>query len=305
MANDPLSRVQNVDVYAQRFDAAGKKLGKQFVAAASGGSQLGSVQDHQSSVAVDGSGNFIVAWSVTDNPYLWDFNLQFQRYSASGAKLGGVVTVTTDGYAPTVAMNASGGFAVVWARSQGSAPAGIFGQRYNASGQPQGSSFQVGSYNGYDAYPSVGIDGSGNFVIAWGDYDVYDDAGQPMSEGIWAQRYLANGTPAERFLVSTFTAGDQVNPTVAMTSAGDFVIAMSGFGPGDDQGIFAQRYHVSGAGASASAAASLSSSPTSVSPEMLSAIDFWMSDLGNQPNKRKQSSKTALQLLSAGIDPLV
>jgi len=256
MATDPFARVQDVDVYAQRFDASGKKLGKQFVVAASGGSQLGSLQDHQSSVAVDGSGNFIVAWSVTDYPYTWSFDLQFQRYSASGTKVGKVVTVTDNGYAPTVAMNAGGSFAIVWASSVGSPVyTRLFGQQYNASGQPLGLGFQVGGdYNHYyssDAYPSVGMDGSGNLVVAWGNYDVYGDVEQPMSKGVWAQQYFADGTPSEPFVVSAFTAGDQFNPTVAMTSGGNFVIAMSGYGPSDDQGIFVQRYALS-TGASAS-----------------------------------------------------
>ena len=55
------------------------------------------------------------------------------------------------------------------------------------------------------------------------------------------------------------------------------------------------------AGASASAAAAAVAQPSN-NAALMSAIDFWMSDLADQSTKRKQSSKT-LDLLPAGIDP--
>jgi hypothetical protein len=50
-------------------------------------------------------------------------------------------------------------------------PRGIFGQRYDSAGDPQGGQFQVNSYiNNTQFYPSVAATGTGEFVVVWTSY---------------------------------------------------------------------------------------------------------------------------------------
>src|SRR3982750_3870655 len=71
-------------------------------------------------------------------------------------------------YGASVAADGSGNFIVVWV-SQGGHDGdgqGIFAQRYDASGKPRGSEFQVNSYTtGDQMYPAVASDSNGNFVV--------------------------------------------------------------------------------------------------------------------------------------------
>lgn len=216
------------------------------------------VQDHQSSLAIDAQGNFVVVWAKMDSAlnYTWNQDIRFQRYSASGAKLGGVVTVATEGYSPSVAMQSDGDFLVVWASLNLNFPTDVIfpsrisGQQYTAGGQPIGATFLVD--NAYDraVYPAAAIDDADNLIVSWSDYDRLAAPGSPASRGIWTKRYAADGS-TEKFLVSTSVDSDptkpshQTNPSVALMSSGNFVIAFSGYGPGDDDGVFAQRYSVS------------------------------------------------------------
>jgi predicted Zn-dependent protease len=95
-----------------------------------------------------------------------------------------------------------------------------------------------------DGPKSVAIDSNGDYVVVWATQG-QDNAG---SWGVFAQRYAADGTPqSSEFRVNTFTAGDQLDPTVAMDAAGDFVIAWSSMNEdGSGFGVYAQRYSAAG-----------------------------------------------------------
>ncbi len=122
---------------------------------------------------------------------------------------------------------------------------GVYAQRYFADGSPNGPDFLVNSAytDGDQGSPDVAIDGSGNFVIVWESPDEDGDG-----FGIYAQRYLANGTAdGTAFKVNEYTTGDQQNPTVVRDNAGRFVIAWQSDGQdGDGYGIYARRYAADG-----------------------------------------------------------
>src|SRR3972149_653080 len=70
---------------------------------------------------------------------------------------------------PSVASDATGNFVVVWNSSpQDGSNSGVFGQRYDDSGNALGSEFQVNSYTTSNQFfPSVASDANGNFVVVW------------------------------------------------------------------------------------------------------------------------------------------
>ncbi len=90
----------------------------------------------------------------------------------------------------------------------------------------------------------VASDANGDYVVVW-QSNGQDGSGY----GIYAQRYNASGqADGPEFRVNTDTNGQQARPTVAMDSAGDFVVAWQSYGEdgGFGYGIYAQRYNAAG-----------------------------------------------------------
>src|SRR5262249_20769519 len=121
---------------------------------------------------------------------------------------------------------------------------GVYGQRYNAYGVPQGSEFRANTYTLSDqSAPAVAMGADGDYVVAWQSYQ--DGAGN----GILGQRYSAAGVAqGSEFRANTYTTGNQTAPAVALDADGNFVVAwMSSSGQdGDGYGVYAQRYNASG-----------------------------------------------------------
>jgi hypothetical protein len=143
-------------------------------------------------------------------------------------------------------MDSVGNFVATWASyGQDGSGWGIYAQRYNSLGQAQGGEFRVNTYTAGDQlYPSVAMNGTGSFVITWSS-NGQDGCGW----GVYAQRYSACGAAqGSEFRVNTYTAGDQMYSSVAIDTAGDFVITWSSNGQdGCGWGVYAQRYNSSGA----------------------------------------------------------
>jgi len=85
---------------------------------------------------------------------------------------------------PSVAMDADGDFVITWYGEGADDTAGVFAQRYNASGTAQGSEFLVNTHTtGTQSVSSIAMDADGDFVIAW-------QSGQDGSvTGIYVQRF--------------------------------------------------------------------------------------------------------------------
>ena len=155
---------------------------------------------------------------------------------------------------PRVARNALGEFVVVWQSFvQDNSGFGVFGQRFDASGVPEGGEFQVNTYTTDNQYqPAVSIDSGGNFTVVW-QSRLQDGS----LNGIYGQRYNGAGAPAGGpFRVNTFTTNEQQNPAVEHDASGNFVVVWdSSCGAvfpctgqdGSYAGVFGQRYASTGA----------------------------------------------------------
>jgi hypothetical protein len=204
--------------------------------------------NHAAAVATDSDGDFVVAWtSYGDDGD--GYGIFAQRYNSAGAPLGAFFQVntftTSDQLIPAVAMDADGDFVIVWdSFEQDGSYYGVYAQRYNAAGVPQGSEFRVNTRTSADQFDaSVAMDADGDFVITW--TSDYQDGSY---FGVYAQRYNAAGTKqGGEFRVNTTTADEQFEPAVAMDAAGDFVIAWTSYDQdGDYYGAYAQRYNAAG-----------------------------------------------------------
>ena len=115
-------------------------------------------------------------------------------------------------------------------------------QMLSGVAQADGPEFQVNTYTtGDQNLPKVASDAAGDYVIAYQS----DDDGSGV--GIFAERYSAAGlAEGSEFQVNTYTTGNQLFPSVAMDSVGDFVVTWESPEDGSDTGIYAQRYNAAG-----------------------------------------------------------
>ncbi|MEQ1661564.1 MAG: Ig-like domain-containing protein [Thiobacillus sp.] len=157
---------------------------------------------------------------------------------------------TTSPSARQVAMHTDGSFVVVWtSKNQDGDLDGVFMQRFDAAGTPQGVETQVNSFtNGDQRNPVIAMDASGRYVVVW-ESQGEDGSGY----GIYARRFEANGNPAssgqtgEILINSVYTSGDQTDPSVGMDDLGNFAVAWtSNNQDGDGTGIFARRFDTLG-----------------------------------------------------------
>jgi hypothetical protein len=168
---------------------------------------------------------------------------------AQGEPLGPEFRVNTNTsnnqYRQSIASDSSGNFVVVWHGFTQGEYDGVFGQRYASSGTPLGLEFRVNTYTtGFQGFPSVAADSSGNFVVVWGS-----DTQDGSISGVFGQRYANTGAPVgPEFRVNTYTTGYQGGgyfrrPALASDSSGNFVVVWGSNGQdGSLDGIFGQRY---------------------------------------------------------------
>ncbi len=244
------SRGQDGDylgIFGRRYDANGARLGNEF--------QVNTqTLDSQALPAVcsRGGGGFVVAWES----YGQDadgYGIFAQRYDAAGAPSGTEFQVNT--YTPSTQDQAAigcapaGGFLIAWSSAgQDGDGYGVFGRRFDQSGAPLGTEFQINTYTSatQDA-PNVSADGVGNFVVVWQSATTRT----ATATGIFGQRIDASGAMlGTEFQINTYTMYSQEAPSVASEAGGGFVVVWSsGQEPtadGSYYGIYGQRYDSNG-----------------------------------------------------------
>jgi len=224
-------------VSGRRFAASGAPLGGEFQVNSytTGGQRF-------PTVASAPNRSFVVVWDGDgeDGDGRGVFG---QRFDAAGARLGSEFQLNTyttaDQKFPSVSVDPSGNFDVVWTSVGGGGTDNyyvVFGRRYDASGTPASSEFQVNSYTtGAQAGARVAFDRYGDFVVVWIGYGGQDGSGS----GIFGQFYDPTGTPyGSEFQVNTYTPGYQLLPRVATDEGGSFVVVWaSQFEDGSGYGI--------------------------------------------------------------------
>lgn len=205
-------------------------------------------------VARSADGDYVVVWagngSQTDN--VDAAGVFFQRYDASGEAQGVEtrVNTTTAGTqaSPAVAMDAAGNFVIAWSGNGAQADQvdadGIFVQRFDAAGVPQGSETRANTTTAnVQDLPAVAADADGDFIVVWQSLG-QDGSGQ----GVYGQRFDAAGAAqGAEFGVNDYTSGSQRDASVAMDQDGNFVVVWESNGAdGDLNGVRAKRYAADG-----------------------------------------------------------
>lgn len=224
-------------IQARIHDASGAPVGGQFQV-----NSYGASSQAAPAVAIDGQGDFVVAWESlgsggTDTS---GYSIQAQRYDADGVPSGGEFQVnafTTNAQRlAAVAADPSGGFVIAW-QSFGSggtdtSPTSIQARRYDANGDPAGGEFQVNSYTfNSQLAPAVAADGRGGVIVAW--HSQGSSGTDTSGDSIQARRYDADGSPrGGEFQIDSYTTNNQRFAAVAVDGLGNYVVAWESLGSG-------------------------------------------------------------------------
>ncbi|MGB5550454.1 MAG: hypothetical protein WBO74_08170, partial [Thermoanaerobaculia bacterium] len=209
-------------VFGQRFTRSGVPIGSEFQA-----NTHTTGRQNRSSVGVTPNGSFVVSWDSTDGQDGDFYGVIARRYDSDGLALGGEFVVNTYStnrqLSNRVSIAPDGSFVVVWnSFGQDGDDFGVFGQRFDAAGNPAGSEFQVNTYTtDFQGVGTVASAANGGFLVVW--VSAADQDGDLT--GIFAQRFGAGGSPiGSEFQVNTYTTGLQRGPAATFAPTGEFVI---------------------------------------------------------------------------------
>jgi len=198
--------------------------------------------------AVAGSGRSVIVWQSSGQDGSGD-GIYAQIYNADGTPDGAEFPVNTTTLGnqgdPSVAVDATGAFVIVWTDDALDGEGeGIFARMFDADGTPQTGEIPVNSYvTGDQSNPVVAMDSGGGFTVAW------TDAAQDGSDaGIYARRFTSAGLPATvEFPVNATVAGNQQHPSLDVDVGGTITIAWDSLGQdGSGYGVYARQFDPAG-----------------------------------------------------------
>ena len=157
--------------------------------------------------------------------------------SVQPVAIGGqsVVNTTTDNAqrSPAIAALADGGYVIVWNSFSQANHFDIMAQRFDASGARVGAEISVNTFTaGSQEVPTVTALAGGDYVVAWAS-NGQDGSGS----GVYAQRFDASGAAAGgEFRINSFTAGFQIEVSVAGLADGGFIATWTSADQSDPSG---------------------------------------------------------------------
>ncbi len=218
-------------IYAQRYTSNGTPVGGEF--------RLSTDVANDQQVAqmvILADGGLLVVWESSGQDGA-AAGIYGQRFDTSGAPVGGefLVNTTTTGSQEEPALVAlpDGGFVVVWmSRDLVGGGWDVYGQRYDAAGQPVGGELQINDVTaGTQYYPSIAVSDDGSFLVTWASENQDGDA-----LGVVGQHFEARwfGTAAADVISDSVGAdwidGQGGDDTISAGTGSDVVFG----GAGDD-----------------------------------------------------------------------
>lgn len=189
-------------------------------------------------VCMQADGSFVVAWTGNDDDLSGVFARQYDRSDRPAGEF--LVNSMTEGQQEDAAIccHPNGGFVVVWAsHDQDGWAWGVFGQRYDRSGNRLAGEFQVNTFTDQSQLqPSVACRAAGEFLATWTSTDQFG------SECGWrlVAREFGPSTAGDEFLLIPFEGcADLENSRVAALRTGGYVVVTTTNNA--DVGILVQR----------------------------------------------------------------
>jgi Ca2+-binding RTX toxin-like protein len=270
------------NVYAQRYDRNGIPQGDKFQVSSSTSSPVFAPVE----LVTDANGDFIVTWeNITqdrDGKYvhkafarLYDRDgiPQSEEFQVNTSQFTTPYNLNSPYLRPAIATESDGDFIITWQGSSDNSDPGIYIQRYDKNGNPQGNELRVSASGDT---PQVAIYANGDFVIVWSATKAGGDG-----QDIYARRYNSDGTTqGNEFKVNTFSQYAQSNPAIAIENDGNFTIAWTSGQIGSGDGIYAQAYNSDGTpqGSEFRVSASTNSDPSAAVDANGNYAITWASD---------------------------
>ena len=241
LTSQPPQDGSGTGIFARRFDASGNPLSAEFQV-----NQYTTDNQYSPRIAMNPGGDFIVVWT-SDHQDAQSSSIMARRFDNVGTPLGGEFRVNTHEsnfqQEPDVALDPAGRAIVVWqSNQQDGSEMGVYGQRFDASGNPLGPEFNVSAFTpSHQSKPRVvaGFGGGdpGEFAVIWHS-NLEDGSGV----GVYAQHFDLSGRRSSLELrVNNFTTGFQGYPALAAQPNGQFVAVWQSEGiDGSDLGIAAR-----------------------------------------------------------------
>jgi hypothetical protein len=138
----------------------------------------------------------------------------------------------------------NGGFVVAWYSETQDPDHGVYGQRFTANGERDGTEFRINTTTtGSQQRPSIATLTDGSFVATW-QSENQDGSGW----GAYGQRFAADGSVlGSEFRINTYTSNHQSDPVICELSGGGFVVAWNSLHQdGSSWGAYFQRYDAAG-----------------------------------------------------------
>ena len=198
-----------------------------------------SSNSHTMAVVAEMSGGYVIAW-IGDG-------IQSQRYASDGTPIGSVAQVSTDTthFKHGIAVSAiDSGYVVTW-RSDGQDGfgGGIYAQRFDDNGLPQGGETLVNTTTASSQVEPVVAQIDGGYVIVW------SSAGQSGGDfyDVYMQRYSSAGVPqGGEVRVNSFVTGLQTRADVVAIEGGYVVVWADDGQDGSGFGVYSQRFDNNG-----------------------------------------------------------
>lgn len=143
------------------------------------------------------------------------------------------------------AVTDEGDLILAWTETAGSSAPRILARQVDSAGSPLGGEIEVSATSATSSGSTVvGTYGHVHFVVVW---ESTGNALDGDGSGVFARLFSGDGTPVgAEFRVNESTTGDQGDPSVAWISTDKFVVAWSGSGTGDAQGVFTRVFDATG-----------------------------------------------------------
>ena len=225
------------DIYAQRYLADGTAIDDNFRI----NNDVPNTAQRDPSVTSDSAGNFIVCW---DDNRLDYHDVFARRFSNDGAALDDDFIVNDDftndsQFNAVVSSDVSGNFFICWEDTRFGYKGDIFYQEYLNDGTLVDVNIKLNddTKSENQGEPSIAVDENENFIITWVDSRSGD-------KEVFAQRFTADGIAIEdNFKVNDVSGNIYIlNPSIAISNNGMFVITWADFRNGYCYNIYAQLF---------------------------------------------------------------
>jgi hypothetical protein len=173
----------HTEIYAQRFDRNGTRLGGEIqVTSGSGGDQW------SPDIAFNSAGDLIIAWT-DDNIDSGD--VVAQRYGSGGSKVGGKISVAVSNgikdALPDIAVDSHDSFIITYHRSNTTTGWDVYAKKFGSSGMQVGPEITVTTQAGDQMEARTVCLSNDDYMIGW------TDMSGPSDYNIFAQKYSSAG----------------------------------------------------------------------------------------------------------------